>query len=50
MSLDVLQLGEGPIAHATLLERHDEVLSGAMPRDVASLHGVRELFVAKSSR
>lgn len=38
------QLGEGPIAHAALLERHDEVLSGAMPRDVASLHGIKELL------
>lgn len=26
MPLDVLQLGEGPVAHAALLERHDGLL------------------------
>lgn len=44
------QLSEGPIAHAALLERHDEILSEAMPRVVASVHGVKGSFVARSLR
>lgn len=50
MSLHMFQLSEGPIAHAALLERHDEILSEAMPRVVASVHGVKGSFVARSLR